>query len=74
MKDKCTLNDKELLEKVSEWVSSLSKTGGKSWSLHVPVDFNNDPDMVISELCQRYSEALSVIDDLALELYQFKDR
>lgn len=74
MNEKCTLSDKELLEKVSAWVSSLNKTGGKSWTLNVPVDFNSDPDMLISELCSRYNDALSAIDDLALELYQFKDR
>lgn len=63
MREKCTLSDKELLEKVAEWVSSLAKTGGKSWSLRVPVDFNNDPDMLISELCQRYTDAKEYIDD-----------
>lgn len=49
----CTFSDKELVERVNEIVSKLCKTGGKSWSLRVPVDFNNDPDVLIIEMGQR---------------------
>lgn len=52
-KEYCTLNDDELINKAENLVRELSKTGGKSWSLRVPVDFNNDPDMIFLELCKR---------------------
>lgn len=58
MREKCTLSDQELIEKVNEWVSSLAKTGGRSWTLRVPVDFNNDPDMLICELSNRFKSIL----------------
>lgn len=49
----CTLSDSELIEKVYEWVRKLAGTGGKAWSLQIPVNFNNDPDMLIVEVCKR---------------------
>ncbi len=61
MIDRCMLSDEELIKKANEWVSSLAKTGGKSWSLRVPVDFNNDPDMIFNELASRYEYALDFI-------------
>lgn len=53
MKTECTLNNEELIAKAHELVHQLAKTGGKSWSLSVPVDFNKDPDMIFLELCRR---------------------
>ena len=50
----CTLSDDELVEKCNEWVSKLAESGGKSWALRVPVDFNNDPDMLFIELGKRF--------------------
>ena len=52
-RDKCTLTDAELIEKARDWISKLAKTGGREWCLRVPVDFNHDPDMIFSELCNR---------------------
>jgi len=52
----CTLNNSELLKAVNDWVSSLCETGGRSWSLRVPVDFNRDPDILISEMGKRLSK------------------
>lgn len=69
--EKCTLSDKELIEKAKELVSQLAKTGGKSWSLRVPVDFNNDPDMIFIELCKRLEDAqqqVSIAVEKALEI------
>ena len=50
----CTLTDAELIEKCNEWISKLCKSGGKDWCLKVPVDFNNDPDMLFLELSNRF--------------------
>lgn len=52
---KCTLRDAELLADVGKWVSKLCDTGGRAWTLSVPVNFNRDPDMLITELCKRYA-------------------
>lgn len=56
-KDECTLSDAELTDKVAEWANKLCKTGGKAWTLQVPVNFNEDPDMLIVELIKRFKEA-----------------
>ena len=57
-KARCTLSNKELIEKSNEWVSKLAKSGGKDWTLRVPVNFNHDPDMLFIELGKRL-ESLS---------------
>lgn len=62
MEDKCPLNNTELVEKAQEWVSKLCKTGGQAWSLRIPVDLKHDPDVVISELANRYKEALALLE------------
>jgi hypothetical protein len=54
MKEQCTLTDKELWEKVLTWVKKLAETGGRAWSLRVPIDFDTDPDMLICELVKRF--------------------
>ena len=56
-KDKCTLADSELIEKARDWISRLAKSGGREWCLCIPVDFNHDPDMIFSELCNRLERA-----------------
>ncbi|MCK9255823.1 MAG: hypothetical protein M0P36_08565 [Bacteroidales bacterium] len=48
------LSDTELVAKCSEWISKLCESGGKAWSLRVPVDFKNDPDVLFSELIKRF--------------------
>lgn len=58
-KQYCTLTDERLIAKVNEWVSKLARSGGKEWVLRVPVDFNNDPDMLIVELGNRFIKAKS---------------
>jgi len=49
----CTLTNEELIERAEKWVHKLAQSGGKDWCLRVPVDFNNDPDMLFIELCNR---------------------
>lgn len=53
MNDKCTLSTEELIERCQDWVSKLARSGGRDWTLRVPVDFNNDPDMLFTELGRR---------------------
>ena len=48
------LSDSELVAKCSEWVSELCRSGGRAWTLHVPVDFTRDPDVLFSELIRRF--------------------
>jgi hypothetical protein len=57
-KTKCDLSDEILLSKCTLWVSNLCRTGGRAWMLNVPVDFDNDPDMLFSELIARYETRL----------------
>lgn len=64
-KARCTLSDKELIEKSNDWVSKLAKSGGKAWTLRIPVDFNNDPDMLFIELGKR-------LESYSLEMLQKK--
>jgi hypothetical protein len=56
---KCTLRDAELLADVEKWVSKLCDPGGMAWTLSVPVNFNRDPDMLITELHKRYAALLA---------------
>lgn len=53
---KCTLTDEALITKCAEWVTRLCQTGGRAWNLHVPVDLNNDPDVLFTELSQRFEK------------------
>lgn len=55
---KCELSDEDLISKCKEIVSELCKTGGRSWTLRVPVDMNRDPDILFIELAQRFEKLL----------------
>ena len=59
-----TLSDEELVEKCTEWISKLCATGGRAWSLEVPVNFNRDPDILFSELIQRFKRMSPHINEL----------
>ena len=59
MDGKCKLTDAELHDAVQKWVSKLCDTGGSAWALSVPVNFDHDPDMLITELCKRQSALLA---------------
>lgn len=54
MKTECALTDNELIEVCVEWVNKLAESGGRKWSLQVPVNFNRDLDMIFLELVRRY--------------------
>lgn len=53
-KKECTLSDEDLILKCEEWISKLCKSGGRAWCLRIPVDFNEDPDMIFSEIIKRF--------------------
>jgi len=57
--DRCELSNEELTMKVRMWVDELCRTGGKGWSLQVPVNMERDPDVLISELCNRFDSVLA---------------
>ena len=59
--EKCTLTNEQLLEKCSEWISKLCKSGGKDWCLRVPVDLNHDPDVLFTELANRFVGLTDII-------------
>lgn len=52
---KCTLSNEELIAKAQEWVKKLCDTGGQAWRLQVPVNLNDDPDIIFNELGRRLS-------------------
>jgi hypothetical protein len=61
MRDHCTLTNEELIAKAQELVNELAKTGGRSWHLRIPVNFNRDPDMIFLELTKRLASATTWI-------------
>jgi len=52
-KIQAAIPDSQLIEKAKALISELAKTGGRSWSLRVPPDPENDPDMVFGEIARR---------------------
>ena len=56
-KKQSEMTDKELLEKTSQLLSKLCKTGGKSLSMSVPPNIN-DFDMLVCELMRRFKNAI----------------
>jgi len=73
MEAKCTLSDKELIEKSFEWVKKLADTGGRAWTLKVPVDFNNDPDILFVELGNRLKQLKEIASKMNTELQDGRD-
>jgi hypothetical protein len=56
----CTLNNQQLIDIAKVMVSKLCSTGGRSWTMRVPVDFDRDDDMILSELISRFEAATQV--------------
>lgn len=63
-KGKCTLTNEQLIAKSFEWVKKLCDTGAKAWSLQVPVNPNQDPDVIFVELGNRLSAQSREIEEL----------
>ena len=75
--EKCTLSDSELIDRSNEWVSKLAKSGGKAWTLRIPVDFNYDPDMLFVELGKRLTDTssqLAAYKDTLREFIEIEER
>lgn len=53
-----------LIERGREWISKLCKSGGKAWSLRVPVDPENDPDLIFSEIMRRLAESQNCTNEI----------
>ena len=54
---KCTLNNKELIDRVDEAVDSIYQTG-KIPSRNVPARPNEDFDLLVGELLVRFKELI----------------
>jgi hypothetical protein len=63
----CTLSDQKLIDSCREWISKLCDSGGKEWTLGVPVDFNRDPDMLFSEVITRFKSATEENEELRVK-------
>ena len=66
--DKCSLSDIELIKKVSEWNTKLCDSGGKKWALQVPPNVNEDPDLLIQELCLRFQSLKQDNEQLSAQI------
>lgn len=55
----CTLSDQELITICTEWIQKLIDSGGKEWCMFVPARPNKDPDLLFSELVERFKAKLS---------------
>lgn len=49
-----TDTEETLIKRCRDWIDKLCATGGRAWSLQVPANPNVDPDLLFSELIDRY--------------------
>jgi hypothetical protein len=52
------MTDEELVEKCTNLVSDLCRSGGSKFTMRVPLDIN-DSDMLLSELIRRYKNTIN---------------
>jgi uncharacterized coiled-coil protein SlyX len=50
--NKCELSDKDLIVECRRWIRDLCS--GKDFVLSIPPNFEKDPDMLLSEMVDRY--------------------
>lgn len=72
--NKCNLSDELLLQECKQWIKDLCESGGRKWSLQVPVNFNKDPDMLFIELMNRYKNTQSELIRLKEENSMLVDK
>jgi len=70
---KSNLTNEQLIDKVKAWVKKLCETGGSAWTLKVPVDLDNDPDVLIIELCNRFASQPPAQGEGKLECITFNE-
>jgi hypothetical protein len=54
-----SMSNEQLIQKCEAWIKSLCETGGRSWTLRVPVEYDRDPDMLFTELMIRFKNLLN---------------
>ena len=62
---KCKLSNKDLIKKSNDWVLKLCENHN-NWILRVPVDLNNDPDMIFSEIADSFENILDKTKEIIL--------
>jgi hypothetical protein len=62
----CTLTNEELIEKANEWIRKLCTSGGRDWCLSIPARHNVDPDLILSEVVDRFKNLIDKIKTLSL--------
>lgn len=70
---KTTLTNEELAEKCETLISALCKNPG-AWTMRVPVDVNNDSDVILSELVNRFKGVSAYLVPLATAAQNFVNR
>lgn len=63
-RSKGMLSDSDIVQVVDKWVDKVCKSGGRGWSLRVPVDFNHDPYVLITDLTKRFTAQAMKIEEL----------
>lgn len=57
----CSLENDELIQVCTQWIQRLIDSGGREWSLNIPARPNSDPDLVLTELVERFKEMLEPV-------------
>ena len=52
--------EETLIKRCRDWIDKLCATGGRAWSLQVPPNPDVDPDLLFSELIDRYEMVRSI--------------
>ena len=63
------MNDQYLIDKVDGLIDDFCKNGSKArlWTMHIPAQPENDPDLVFSTLLKRFKETLKENEQLKSE-------
>lgn len=68
----CTLSDAELTQKAKELIQELIDSGGKSWVMNIPARPNSDPDLIFTELNERFKKSQETIKVLTYDNNKLK--
>lgn len=67
-KDKCTLNNIELIDRINSEITKLCNSGGKSFVMHVPARVNEDLDLLVAEMAKRFHNLIEKQEKYQLDL------